>query len=136
LKDSVLAIENCRRVIKAHLEKDPLDFRYSKYGDFQHNFGRIYRELYLLTKDRSLLTKAIEIYTDAINDYNKINLITKEAESYWQKAKLHDHLGKEYEATQDYEAAAKAYSKAAEKIPQLRVFYKEHCICRLGVKLN
>jgi len=128
LKDSVLAIENCRLVIQTHLEKEPLDFRYSKYGDFLHNFGRIYRQLYLLTKDRSLLTKAIEIYTDAINYYNKINLITKEAESYWQKAKLHDHLGKEKEATQDYEAAAKAYSKAAEKIPQLKEFYDNYSL--------
>ena len=128
LKDSVVAIENCRRVIQTHLEKEPLDFRYSKYGDFLHNFGRIYRQLYLLTKDRSLLTKAIEIYTDAINYYNKINLITKEAESYWQKAKLHDHLGKENEATQDYEAAAKAYSKAAERIPQLKEFYDNYSL--------
>ena len=128
LNDAVSSIEIGLDIIKKHLEESPREWHYSRYGDFHYCFGGIYYQLYLLTKKKNLLSRATEVYKDAIALFSKVELITKVAESYWQKARIQDQIGEQLESANNYSSASKAYLKASEKLPKLKDFYLNHSL--------
>jgi KaiC/GvpD/RAD55 family RecA-like ATPase len=128
LKNAVLFMENCFALIEKDLKGITPGWKIHFIGSFYYWFGGILEQLYLLTKDKMILGRAIEVYKSAAESYNKAELKTREAESYWQIAKLHDLLGDYLEAARNYESATKTYNIAGEKIPQLRKFYEGHSL--------
>ncbi len=126
LKQSITAIKIGIKIIEKDLKINPKMWKNIRYGQFFYYFGAIYLELYVLKKEKNLLTSALESYKESAVLFKKQDLITRLAESYWQVAKIHNKLESHIESAKYYEKAAKKYLKSAEKIVQLKEFYKNH----------
>jgi tetratricopeptide (TPR) repeat protein len=83
---------------------------------------------YGLTDNRDHLRKAIEAFNDAAKSYQKLNLTSRMAECQWKAARTYDTLGEYLKAADSFEYASDNYRTAAEKIPQLKEFYKDHAL--------
>jgi KaiC/GvpD/RAD55 family RecA-like ATPase len=95
-------------------------------GNFENGFGSILTELYLLTKDEKVLTRATEVYEDAAEEFKKANLPSRAAECYWRVARNQDYLGKNHKATERFENAFEQYETAAQRIPHFANFYLDY----------
>ena len=126
LEKAVSSMENCLKFIAKDVEEGPQAWKFDRLGRFQYWFGQILNQLCLLTKDRKVLEKAIEVYNGAIKAFRKAELPSRMAESHWEIAKLHDRLGDHPEAGRNYEYAVEKYKLAAEKTPQLEEFYENY----------
>ena len=126
LENAVLFMENCFDLVAKDLKGIKPGWKIHFIGRYYYWFGGILEQLHFLIKDKKILNRAITAYKNAAESYNKAELKTREAESYWRKAKLHDLFGDYLEAAHSYEAANKSYNISGEKIQQLREFYQEH----------
>ncbi len=126
LNMAVSAMESC----VDFAEKDMVDGMglRGRYGAYYYGFGEVLIQLYALTKERSLLTKALEVYRKAAELFNEAELVTRAAEACWQTAQTFDRLGMHLQAAENYRQAAETYKKAAHKIPQLFQFYRNYSI--------
>jgi tetratricopeptide (TPR) repeat protein len=82
--------------------------------------------LFDLDGNEELLKKAQDAYQDATESYDKLGLVSRQAESYWRKAQVCDKLGEYFKASQNFDSAASNYRSALEKTPPLRGFYGDH----------
>ncbi len=98
------------------------------FGFGYYRFGGILQNLYTLTKKEKILCRAIEAYNKAISFYKSADLPARVAESYWNAASLQGMQGNELEASMSYESASEAFRVTAEKIPQLKDFYKDYSL--------
>ncbi|MEJ2241731.1 MAG: ATPase domain-containing protein [Candidatus Bathyarchaeota archaeon] len=97
------------------------------FGKYHFKLGELLEQIHYLTKEDNIVREAIETYKQASIDYEKGEMPSHVAESYWHVAQLYDKTGENQEASQNYEKAAKAYLIASKKIPQLEQFYTDHC---------
>ena len=118
-------IELCTRAAAYYERWGQIHF-FAALQKFQDSYGTLLNRLYQLTENREHLEKALEIYDKAIESASKLDLVSLRAESYWKIAKIHGILGEHLKAAKNFERASESYTKAAEKIPQLREFYQDH----------
>jgi KaiC/GvpD/RAD55 family RecA-like ATPase/tetratricopeptide (TPR) repeat protein len=97
-------------------------------GRFEDWFGGILNELYLLTEDKEILSRAIEVYDDASKKFKEVNLPSRLAEAYWKMARNQDCLGEHEQATMNFENAFAAYKVTAQKIPHFVDFYSDYAV--------
>jgi len=76
-------------------------------AEFENNFGEILKENHFLTTDKDNLTKAIKIYNQAAENFKKVDLPSRVAETYWKIAGNLDALYKYSEAAENFEKAVK-----------------------------
>jgi KaiC/GvpD/RAD55 family RecA-like ATPase len=126
LENAILIMENCFALIAKDLKDITPGWKIHFIGRYYYWFGAILEQLHFLTKDKTVLKRAIDAYGNAAESYGKAKLKTREAEACWQKANLHDFLENFLEASYDYESASKLFKIASEEIPQLLEFYQEH----------
>ena len=126
LENAILIMENCFALVAKDLKDITPGWKIHFIGRYYYWFGSILEQLHLLTKDKKILKRAIDAYSNAAESYSKAKLKTREAEACWQKANLHDLLENFLEASCNYESASKLFKIASEKIPQLLEFYQEH----------
>jgi len=132
LNAAVSSINTCLKEIKLFYEKFSAEFHLYEFGEQCYRFGGIFSQLYSLIKERSLLSRAIEIYDFAVTLFDRVELTSEKAACFWQRAKIQVHLGNHLEAAKDYELASGEYLKAIQKIPSLREFYKNHSLYMLA----
>ena len=125
LNSAFSSIENGLR-INAKYGGGPMAISYSVTSNYF--LGNILNQLYILTKKKEILEKAIGHYKNAIEEATKLENQPQIAEAYWQIAKIHDKLGNNLEASQKYQSAADYYKLAGEKIPQLKEFYEDFSV--------
>ena len=128
LTDAVSSIKIWLNLAKKTKEKPTQEWMKLYHGQDYYRFGKIFHNLFLLTNEKNLLLMAIKMYEDAITVFNKLDLKTQEAESFWQKAIINDQLGLQIEAAKDYNSASATYSEVTKKIPQLKDFYMEYSL--------
>jgi len=129
LNDAVVALEKSVGVIAEKRKYLKTGYAVGYYfGNRYLNLGEILQKLYFLTKDVKKRDKAIEAYKQAASDYEKAEMPTHVAETYWHTAQLTDELGRYQETAEYYELASEAYKIAAKKIPQLNDFYTEYSL--------
>ncbi|MCW4026956.1 MAG: tetratricopeptide repeat protein, partial [Candidatus Bathyarchaeota archaeon] len=129
LEDSVSTMEKSLNNIDKSmpsLEKRGLTWYFASQNDYQNDYGAALSRLYEATKKPEHLRKAIEIWHDAIESAKKLELVSRIAESYWKIAKTQDALGEHLEAANNFQLASANFSKATEKIPQLKGFYQDY----------
>ncbi len=97
-------------------------------GRFEDWFGGILNELYLLTEDKEILSRAIEVYEDASKKFKEVNLPSRLAEAYWKMARNQDFLGEHQQATTNFENAFAAYKVTAQRIPHFVDFYLDYAV--------
>ena len=95
-------------------------------AEFQDKFGGILKENYSITEDSSNLNKAIEIYDVAAENFKKVDLPSRVAESYWKIASNLDFLGNYDKSAENFGKAFAGYKVAARKIEQFSEFYLDY----------
>ena len=95
-------------------------------GMYEDDFGRTLDELYTLTEDKQILTRAIEAYKHAAEEFKQVNLPSRVAESYWKMARNQHRLRKYLEASENFANAFTEYKLAAQKIPHFADFYLDY----------
>jgi tetratricopeptide (TPR) repeat protein len=95
-------------------------------GNMQCEYGNMLVRLFDLDGNEELLKKAQDAYQDANESYDKLGLVSRQAESCWRQAQVCDKLGEYFKASQNFDCAASNYISALEKTPPLRSFYGDH----------
>jgi hypothetical protein len=115
-------VARCEKWTSSH----PVPHFIASAAAFGYEFGGILEELYLLTEDRKNLTRAIETYKNAANNFKKADLPSRAAECYWKTARNQDRLGMHQKAAKNFESASTEYTAAAPKIPHFGDFYRDY----------
>lgn len=126
LEDAALNMEKCLELcnkVVPYWEKFEVWF-YEPLHRFQDTYATLLMHLYNLTNKPEHLRRAIDVSEKAIESASKVDMISLIAESYWKIAKAQDILGKHTEAAENFRRASESYTKAAEKISQLKDFYQ------------
>jgi KaiC/GvpD/RAD55 family RecA-like ATPase len=93
---------------------------------YEDNLGGIFNECFSLTQEQANLTKANEVFVDAAEDFKKVDLPSRIAESYWKIANNLDRISDFDAAAKNFENAFAAYKAAAQKIVQFSDFYLDY----------
>jgi hypothetical protein len=117
-------ISHCKRWISTR----PVPTQIATLGSYEDEFGTILNDLYLLTKDKTTLDKAIETHEDATTQFKKADMPTRVAESYWKMARDQNRLGEHQKAATSFENASAQYLHSARNTPNFAEFYKEHAL--------
>jgi hypothetical protein len=86
LEKAILIMENCFALITKDLKDNAPGWKIHFLGRYYYWFGAILEQLHFLTKDKKILKRAIDAYSNATESYSKAKLRTREAEACWQKA--------------------------------------------------
>lgn len=97
-------------------------------AEFEDTFGETLNKLFLLTEDKEILIRAIEVYNNAAEKFGKADLPSRVAESYWKMAKNLDRLEEHQKAAKNFENAFAGYKAAAQKIHQFVDFYLDYAV--------
>ncbi len=95
-------------------------------GRFEDSFGGMLNELFLLTNDKKILSRTIEVYRNASERFKTVNLPSYVAEAYWKIARINDLLEEHQEAATNFENAFAAYKVTAQKIVHFADFYLDY----------
>jgi tetratricopeptide (TPR) repeat protein len=99
---------------------------FADIGSAQSEYGDLLNRLYGLTRNREHLEKAIKVFREATESFQKLNLKSRIAECHWKIAQAYDAMGEHSSAAQHFALASNEYRNASEKIPQLKGFYQDH----------
>jgi hypothetical protein len=95
-------------------------------GRRQYIYGERLDLLYGLTHNDEVQRKALKAFEDSAESFQKVNLVSRVAESCWKVARSYDALGEHLKAAENFNLATDNYKRAAEKIPQLKDLYQDH----------
>jgi tetratricopeptide (TPR) repeat protein len=123
---AVSFLEKCTEIAEKFAEELPNAITSRYMGFYYYAFGGVLSQVYKLTKKKSKLADALEVYKKAAEHFDKAVLTIHVAECHWQLALLHNLLGEHLEGSQSYALAAKAYKATAEKTPQLKSFCEDY----------
>ena len=93
---------------------------------FEDSFAEMLDDSYKLTSDKENLKKANEVYKSAAEDFKKVDLPSRVAESYWKIASNLDLLGEYNKAAENFEKGFAGYKAAAQKISQFSDFFLDY----------
>jgi KaiC/GvpD/RAD55 family RecA-like ATPase len=111
---------------KTWITSRPVPSVVASVAGFEDVYGGILYERYAVTADRETLKKANDVYADAAEDFKKVDLPSRVAESYWKIARNHDHVSDYDYAARNFENAFAAYKAAAQRISQFSDFYLDY----------
>ena len=97
-------------------------------GNWQYGAGDWWIRLHRLSCDKEHLRKATNVFGEALESYQKVNLTSRIAECYWKIAQAYDDLDDHMTAASNFCLASDSFKGAAEKIPQLKSFYEDHAL--------
>jgi tetratricopeptide (TPR) repeat protein len=98
------------------------------FGFRQYAYGALLNRLHELTNNSEHQRRAIKALEEAAQSYRKLNMVSRIAECNWKAAASCDRLGEHLKAAEYFNMASARYTSAAEKIPQLKGFYKDHAL--------
>ena len=126
LEKAAKSMKNCEKLIEKDLRDSPGGMKNGRYGLQYYMYGQILEQLYALTKNKELIAEAIKAYKGAIKRFSELALNSRIAESYWQIARLNNHLGDNLESSNNYLYAAENYKLTLEKNIKIKEFYGQH----------
>ncbi len=108
------------------LEKMGESIAFRFLGQHQYSYGELLNRLYALTGNTEHLTNAIKAFEEAAESLQKLNMASRVAECYWKAARCWNTIDNHLKAAESFNLASDNYMSAAEKIPQLKDFYRDH----------
>ncbi len=126
LKNAISNMEDGLEHCETHISSHPIPTLFVAVAGFEDSLGELLNELHSLTEENDLLTKAIIIYENAAKNYEKADMSSRVAESYWRRAHNQDILGEYSKAATDFDTAFKMYETVAQKMPQFADFYQDY----------
>jgi hypothetical protein len=124
-------ISHCKKWISSRpVPTQPIgeSARAGALGKYEDELGTLLNGLFLLTKEKILLYRAIETHEDAITQFKKADMPTRVAESYWKMARDQNRLGEYQKAAASFENASAQYLLSAKNVSHFAGFYKEHAL--------
>jgi hypothetical protein len=109
-------------------ERHGWQYYVSSLAHWQQEYATLLTRLYELTNHRRYLQKAAHAAEQAGELFNRAISESRVAECYWMASKAYDTLGEYSNATDGFLKASKCFVAAAEKIPELNLFYRDHSI--------
>jgi len=130
LQEALSDLKNCLKLLLKGitLYRKSSVMPFTSLGNVQYQYGNWLGSLYEYTNNRKHLKEAIETFEDAAESFQKTNLKTRVAECNWKTAHAYDTLTEYLKAAENFDRASHNYENAAEKIPQLRLFYQDHAL--------
>jgi len=125
-ESATLNIEEGVLHCRTWIESRPVPSLIAAVAGFEDAYGGTLNELFLLTEDKEILSRAIEIYSDAAENFKKVNLPSRAAESYWRIAEIQDQLGQSQRAAGNFESAFIEYKATAQRIPHFVEFFQDY----------
>jgi uncharacterized repeat protein (TIGR01451 family) len=122
ISDMSEGVFNCKSWITARA----VISTFASLAEFEDTFGGILYEGFLLTSENENLSKANSVYGDAAEDFKKVDLPSRVAESYWKIARNLDYVGDFDLAARNFENAFASYKAAAQRITQFSDFYLDY----------
>ena len=95
-------------------------------AEYEDSFAKMLDDGYQLTSEKENLKKANEVYGNSAEDFRKVDLPSRVAESYWKIARNLDLLGEYSQAADNFEKGFAGYKVAAQKINQFSDFYLDY----------
>jgi hypothetical protein len=100
----------------------------AEFGMYQYSYGELLSRLYEFTSNNEHQRKAIRAFEETIESFKKLDMVSQIAQCYWRIAGGYDTLGEHLSAAESFNFASNNYTSAAEKIPQLKNFYRDHAL--------
>lgn len=128
LRDAICDMDDGLKRGKSWTAARPVPTLLVAVARFEDGFGGVLDELWSLTHEDNLLTKASKAYDDAAQNYQQAELPSRAAESHWKKAQIQDRIGNHVQAAKDFEDASAMYETSAQNIPQFADFFQDYAI--------
>jgi len=131
MEEAVSGMEKCLKICTNYLQAiavSPLPRDFAALGWYHDWFVEILNQLYSLTKDENVINRALEVCQSAAQVYQKAEMPSRVAEAHWTTAKLYDQRGQYLKAADNFELASENYQLVAEKVSQLKEFYKGYAL--------
>jgi uncharacterized repeat protein (TIGR01451 family) len=93
---------------------------------FENAFGTILKEKFTLSGDRTDLLEANGVFQDAAEDFKKVDLPSRVAESYWKIAANLDVINDYEQSSVNFEKAFAGYKVAAQNIPDFSDLFTDY----------
>jgi len=126
LENAISDIEDGVSHSKKWILSRPTPSALSAVAGYEDTLGEMLNELHLLTEDKKILVRAAKIFEEAAQKFEKVELSSRAAESYWKMARIQDSLGKYIQAAEIFEHASARYNDAAQKITHFADFYLDY----------
>jgi len=123
--DADNALKLCIKDLTFWEKKGIISQQYKALENWQYSYGYLLNRLYDVTNKKEYLRKAINAFEDAAETAQKLNIISRLAESYWKIAQIYDTLGEHLKAAENFDLASNNFKDAIQKIPQLKDFYQD-----------
>jgi KaiC/GvpD/RAD55 family RecA-like ATPase len=123
IEDAILCMEQGILNCKSQIEFAATQPNITTIARYEDVLGDLLEEHYFLTKKPESLRKSNEIFLEAAENFKKVNLPSRVAESYWKIAKNQDFIGDYQKASENFANAAISYELSAQKIRQFNDFY-------------
>jgi len=131
LEEAVSDKERCLQLCQEEMryyEKVGSRSHPAAFGYYQHSYGDLLNRLYGLTGNSEHQRKAIKAFEDVAESFRKLDMSSRVAECRWKIARGFEALGEHLKATESFSSAANNYTRAAQKIPQLKDFYQDYAL--------
>lgn len=126
LQDAISDVEDGVSRCRKAMTQRPVPTLIATVAKFEEGFGEALCELYRLVEDDTLPRKAIEAYQNAAEDFKRINMPNRVAESHWRIAMNQNLLGEHKKAADNFVTAFKEYEAASKLIPDFAAFYLDY----------
>jgi KaiC/GvpD/RAD55 family RecA-like ATPase len=126
LKKAIANLEQGVKSIKKWSDSRPVPSFIAPTAEYEDSLGSILDESFALTSEKSSLERANESYLAAAEDFKKVDLPSRVAESYWKVARNFDKITDYLASARNFENAFAAYKGAAQKIAQFSDFYLDY----------
>jgi KaiC/GvpD/RAD55 family RecA-like ATPase len=127
LLDMEESLKLCIKYMSSFEKSQSVSF-YAALGGYQYEHGDLLFRLYGFTGNKEYLNKAAEGYDDAAGSFQQLDLMSRMAECHWKASQIYDVLGEHLRSAESFEHASTDYTRAAEKIPQLKDLYQDHAL--------
>ncbi len=126
VKEAINDMEHGVELSKNWIASQPVPQFITSIAGYEDALGGALDEGFLLTAEKDNLTRANEVYKDAAEDFKKVDLPSRVAESYWRIAKNLDRVGDYDLSARNFENAFASYKAAAQRIVQFGDFYLDY----------
>ena len=125
LGEAVQSMEECIKFCHEWTEHYPQTGLLAVLGKYHDWFGKILNQLYERTGEEEALQQMVAASGGAVDAYDRADMPSRVAESFWHMARVQDCLGEYSKASEAFKSAADNYSIAAEKISRLKEYYTD-----------
>jgi hypothetical protein len=130
LEEAVAEQENALKLMARDVEYQPQKriALLGVFGSSQYIQGVWLNRLYGLTHNKEHLKRAAEVFSEAVESYQKTRITSRVAECYWKAAQAYDGLSEHLKSAESFSLASSNFRSAVEKVPQLKRLYEQHAL--------